>query len=83
MAINSNSCALGPKYWQHRADYTIKAALDEKNLVITGSEVITYYNNSPDLLEYLWIQVDENEHSSINNSGYEDTCSFIAQFLLP
>ena len=67
------SGAPGPKYWQQRADYTIKAALDEKNLLITGSEVITYYNNSPDLLEYLWIQLDENEHSSVNNSGYEDT----------
>ncbi len=69
------SGAPGPKYWQQRADYTIKATLDEKNLLLSGSEVITYYNNSPDVLEYLWIQLDENEHSSKNNSGYEDTSS--------
>ena len=69
------SGAPGPKYWQQRADYAIKATLDEPNLLLTGSEVITYYNNSPDVLEYLWIQLDENEHSSVNNSGYQDTSS--------
>lgn len=67
------SGAAGNKYWQQRADYNIKCELDEVNLVLKGSETITYYNNSPDLLDYLWIQLDENEHSSIDNSGYQDT----------
>ncbi len=64
------SGAPGPKYWQQRADYNIKCELDEKLLKLTGSETITYYNNSPDVLTYLWLQLDENEHSSVNNSGY-------------
>lgn len=66
------SGAPGNKYWQQRADYDISCTLDEKNLVLTGSELVTYYNNSPDVLHYLWFQLDENEHSSINNAGYED-----------
>lgn len=67
------SGAPGPKYWQQRADYDIKCSLDEANTKLTGSETITYYNNSPDPLTYLWLQLDENEHSSINNSGYQST----------
>src|SRR5438552_14255492 len=54
------SGAPGPKYWQQRADYNIKCELDEKNLKLTGSETITYYNNSPDILTYIWLQLDEN-----------------------
>lgn len=65
------SGAPGPKYWQQRADYDIKCELDEKNLRLTGSETITYYNNSPDVLQYLWLQLDENEHSSVNNANYQ------------
>lgn len=65
------SGAPGPKYWQQRADYNIKCELDEKNLRLTGSETITYYNNSPDVLTYLWFQLDENEHSSTNNANYQ------------
>src|SRR5438876_10970441 len=57
------SGAPGPKYWQQRADYNIKCELDEKNLKLTGSEPITYYNNLPDILTYIWLQLDENEHS--------------------
>ena len=66
------SGAPGPKYWQQRCDYDIKCQLDEKNLKLTGSEVITYYNNSPNPLTYLWLQLDENEHSSANNANYQD-----------
>ncbi len=66
------SGAPGNKYWQQRADYDIKCALDEKKLTLTGTETITYYNNSPDVLTYLWLQLDENEHSTVNNSGYQD-----------
>jgi hypothetical protein len=65
------SGAPGPKYWQQRADYDIKCELDEKNLKLTGSEVITYYNNSPNELRYLWLQMDENEHSSVKNANYQ------------
>src|SRR4030095_11399919 len=66
------SGAPGPKYWQQRADYDIKCELDEKNLKLTGSETITYFNNSPDVLTYLWFQMDENEHSNSKKSGYEN-----------
>jgi len=47
------SGAPGPRYWQQRADYDIAVELDEPNNKITGSETITYYNNSPDNLTYL------------------------------
>src|SRR6266567_3466335 len=48
------SGAPGVKYWQQRADYDIKCALDEKTQQLTGTETITYYNNSPDPLDYIW-----------------------------
>lgn len=66
------SGAPGPKYWQQRADYVIKAELDEKKLQLNGSETITYYNNSPDALTYIWLQLDENEHSTMNNANYQE-----------
>ena len=66
------SGAPGPKYWQQRCDYDIKANLDEDKLLLSGSETITYFNNSPDELTYLWMQLDENEHSSKNNANYQD-----------
>ena len=65
------SGAPGPKYWQQRCDYDITCELDEPNRKITGKETLTYYNNSPDNLTYLWLQLDENEHSLVNNSGYQ------------
>ncbi len=65
------SGAPGPKYWQQRADYNITCSLDEDKQILTGSETITYFNNSPDALTYLWLQLDENQHSSVNNSGYQ------------
>lgn len=65
------SGAPGPKYWQQRCDYDIKCELDEKNLKLNGSETVTYFNNSPDVLSYLWLQLDENQHSSINNANYQ------------
>lgn len=65
------SGAPGTAYWQNRADYEISAYLDEDKRNLKGSETITYYNNSPDDLDYLWLQLDENEHSSIKNAGYD------------
>ncbi|WP_430896587.1 MULTISPECIES: M1 family metallopeptidase [unclassified Paraflavitalea] len=69
------SGAPGPKYWQQKADYDIKAELDEEKLTLKGSETITYFNNSPDVLNYLWLQVDENEHSSTKNANYQNSQS--------
>ncbi|WP_421945826.1 M1 family metallopeptidase [Pedobacter sp.] len=66
------SGAPGVKYWQQRADYNIKCTLDEKNLLLTGSETVTYTNNSPDPLTYIWLQLDENEHSTSKNANYQD-----------
>ncbi len=65
------SGAPGPKYWQQRCDYDITCELDEPNRRLLGKETITYFNNSPDVLTYLWLQLDENEHSNTNNSGYQ------------
>jgi hypothetical protein len=67
------SGAPGSKYWQQRCDYNIKATLDEKNLKLTGSETVTYYNSSPDVLTYLWLQLDENQHSNVNNANYPNS----------
>ncbi|HMC98750.1 MAG TPA: hypothetical protein VKH37_01310, partial [Ferruginibacter sp.] len=67
------SGAPGPKYWQQRCDYDITCELNEMSRRLDGKETITYYNNSPDVLTYLWLQLDENEHSSKNNSGYQNS----------
>src|SRR5437773_2712311 len=50
----------GPRYWQQRADYTIRAALDTATHTIAGTATIRYANNSPDTLGYLWLQLDQN-----------------------
>jgi len=65
------SGAPGTKYWQQRVDYDIKCELDEANNKLTGSETITYFNNSPDILHYFWMQLDENQHSTVNNANYQ------------
>ncbi|MBN9311909.1 MAG: aminopeptidase [Chryseobacterium sp. 39-10] len=65
------SGAPGQGYWQNRADYEIAAFLDEDQRNLKGSETITYHNNSPDALEYLWLQLDENEQSTVKNAGYD------------
>lgn len=62
--------APGPKYWQQKADYKITCTLDTKEQRIDGSEVITYHNNSPVDLPYLWVQLDENEHQSSNTKHH-------------
>ncbi|UCA57795.1 M1 family metallopeptidase [Chryseobacterium rhizoplanae] len=67
------SGAPGHAYWQNRADYNITAYLDEDKRNLKGSETVTYYNNSPDELDYIWLQLDENEHSSIKNAGYHNS----------
>lgn len=52
--------APGHQYWQQRADYKINLRLDDENQRIYGDEVVTYYNNAPDALDYLWLQLDQN-----------------------
>jgi hypothetical protein len=52
--------APGPKYWQNRADYQLSAKLNDETNEITGSEVLTYTNNSPQKLGFLWMLLDQN-----------------------
>jgi len=54
------SGAPGPAYYQQRADYKINLELDDKLSRMYGSETVTYYNNSPESLDYLWVQLDQN-----------------------
>jgi hypothetical protein len=67
------SGAPGPKYWQQRCDYVIQCELDESNRKLIGKETVTYFNQSPNTLDYLWLQLDENQHSNTNNAGYENS----------
>ncbi|MDQ1923009.1 M1 family metallopeptidase [Massilia pseudoviolaceinigra] len=50
----------GHAYWQQRADYKLRATLDEAKRRIDGAGTVTYHNNSPDTLSYLWVQLDQN-----------------------
>ncbi|SEI39937.1 Aminopeptidase N [Dyadobacter koreensis] len=50
----------GPSYWQNRADYRIDVSLDDQADIIKGVETITYSNNSPQALSFLWLQMDQN-----------------------
>jgi len=50
----------GPKYWQNRADYALTARIDTSSNLITGTEVLTYTNNSPQKLGFIWMQLDQN-----------------------
>jgi hypothetical protein len=54
------SGAPGADYWQQRADYNIRVKLDDEKQAVSGSEDITYTNLSPDVLTYLWVQLDQN-----------------------
>jgi len=54
------SGAPGHEYWQQKADYVIDIRLDDENQKISGEETITYFNQSPDELTYLWVQLDQN-----------------------
>jgi hypothetical protein len=54
------SGAPGHRYWQQKVDYVIDAELDEVNRRIMGRETVTYKNNSPDTLTYVWLQLDQN-----------------------
>ncbi|MDO3629038.1 M1 family metallopeptidase [Mucilaginibacter sp. BT774] len=58
--MRSGNGAPGPKYWQNRADYVIHATLLEKDTMVKGDVSINYTNNSPDTMNYLWLQLDQN-----------------------
>lgn len=73
------SGAPGHQYWQQRADYVIDVEVDDDNQRVIGSETITYTNNSPDPLSYLWIQLDENEHKADAESKKFDESSLSEQ----
>ncbi|MFZ6012463.1 MAG: M1 family peptidase, partial [Bacteroidota bacterium] len=64
----SASGAPGSKYWQQKADYNIDVEIDEAHNLLTGKETITYYNNSPEALKFIWLQLDQN----VNKKGNED-----------
>ncbi|MBC7657845.1 MAG: M1 family metallopeptidase [Frankiaceae bacterium] len=59
-SVRTASGAPGHAYWQQRADYKLRASLDEAARSITGAGTITYHNQSPDTLSYLWVQLDQN-----------------------
>ncbi|MCX7636904.1 MAG: M1 family metallopeptidase [Cyclobacteriaceae bacterium] len=59
--------APGPEYWQQRADYEIDVEINDNTQVLIGKESITYYNNSPEALTYLWVQLDQNINSPENS----------------
>ncbi len=69
----------GPEYWQQRADYKIQVELDEEQNFITGSETITYYNNSPQELKYLWVQLDQNRYGKDSDTYSTSTFSISEQ----
>ena len=62
------SGAPGIDYWQQRADYKIDVTIDDKTQMLYGEEEITYYNNSPDVLRYLWVQLDQNMRANNSNT---------------
>ncbi len=59
----------GPGYWQNRADYKIKALLDDKKNEVSGNVEITYTNFSPDNLQYVWLQLDQNQFKDSSRSA--------------
>jgi DNA-dependent RNA polymerase auxiliary subunit epsilon len=62
------SGAPGPEYYQQQADYKIDIELDDKNQKLYGTETITYTNNAKESLDYLWVQLDQNEKARNSNS---------------
>lgn len=73
--FRTGSGSPGPEYWQQQADYVITAELNDENQSITGAETITYHNNSPDVLTYLWLQLDQNLFDAESNTGKTNNTS--------
>ncbi len=76
------SGAPGHQYWQQKADYQMSIELDDDTQRIYGEETITYTNNSPDQLSYLWVQLDQNRRAKdsdtykISTSSIQEKMSF-------
>ncbi len=60
----------GPKYWQNRVDYVLNATIDTGSKTLTATEKIHYTNNSPDALQYLWLQLDQNTYKKDARSNF-------------
>ena len=73
------SGAPGHEYYQQTADYVIDVELDEINNIIYGKETITYTNNSPDILNYLWVQLDQNIRAKNSHGQLTATSSISDQ----
>ncbi len=71
----AGSGAPGESYWQQKADYVIKVTLDEQKQEIRGEEQVTYTNNSPHTLNYLWVQLDQNVRKDGNFDDQTKTFS--------
>ncbi len=67
------SGAPGHQYWQQKADYVMSVELNDENQSLSGSETITYTNNSPDALEYVWVQLDQNAFSKESETYLTET----------
>jgi hypothetical protein len=65
--------APGHMYYQNRADYVMELVLDDNTQKLTGTETITYHNLSPDALEYLWLQLDQNLFAQDNDFKHTRT----------
>ncbi len=76
------SGAPGHEYWQQKADYDMKIEVDDEKQRIYGDETVTYTNNSPDELVYIWMQLDQNVRAldsdsyKIRESSMDDRMSF-------
>ena len=68
--FRSASGAPGPKYWQNHANYTLHASIDTVENVLTCSETIHYFNNSPNSLSSLWLQLDQNTYRKDARSNF-------------
>ena len=75
------SGAPGPAYYQQQADYKINVELDDKNKMIYGDETITYTNNSPQKLDYLWVQLDQNVRKKDSPSLDRDSESVVPYYI--
>ncbi len=72
-SYRSGSGAPGPAYWQQRADYEIDVEINDKTQELVGREKITYHNNSPEPLKFLWLQLDQNIFAPDNLTSQTQT----------
>jgi hypothetical protein len=68
--IRTGAGTPGPRYWQQRVNYTIRASLDTGTHTVSGRETIRYSNRSPDSLRYVWFQVDQNIYRDDSRGGF-------------